>query len=80
MCVCRNDTSKVLGANLGIYENIFNVFYRGIVGRLKKELPLVCYFVVTGVKPDMRINDASHINVDPTLPSRTWISQSLLRL
>ena len=63
MCVCRNDTSKVVG------EKKFNVFYRGIVGlslnRLMNELPLVCYFVVNGVKPDIGTNDASHINVDP---------------
>ena len=46
----RNDTNKVVGADLGISEQFSNVFYRGIGGLtldgLMLELPLVCDLAV----------------------------------
>ena len=65
----RNDTNKVVGADLGISEQFSNVFYRGIGGLtldgLRLELPLVRDLAVRGVILDIGTNDLSTSHVDP---------------
>ena len=65
----RNDTNKVVGADLGISEQFSNVFYRGIGGLsldgLMLELPLVRDLAVRGVILDIGTNDLSASHVDP---------------
>ena len=65
----RNDTNKVVGADLGISEQFSNVFYRGIGGLtldgLMHELPLVRDLAVRGVILDIGTNDLSASHVDP---------------
>ena len=65
----RNDTNKVVGADLGLSEQFSNVFYRGIGGLnlegLMHELPLVRDLAVRGVILDIGTNDLSAPHVDP---------------
>ena len=65
----RNDTNTVVGADLGISDQFFNVFYSGIGGLtldgLMHELPLVRDLAVRGVILDIGTNDLSASQVDP---------------
>ena len=65
----RNDSNKVVGADIGISEQFSKVFYRGIWGLtldgLMHELPLVRDLAVRGVILDIGSNDLSAPHIDP---------------